>query len=402
MSRLRSVDPIQSILTQGLVDTLIDAFLAVTALIVMALISVPLMPVVVTATVLILLSRLAIYPVVRRRIEEQILADASEDSFLMETMRSMRAIKLHAPENLRQNGWRNRYADVISASYRSKICSIWTRFAEGLIGSGQFLIVVYVAASAVVVNEMTIGTLLAFLAFRSSFTEAATAMLDHMEKWCLLSVHLERLSDIVTERREEIAVAPPRRNRQSAPSIGAEGVRFRYGRQEPDVLDDLSFHIPAGSFVAIIDESGAGKSTPTRLLFGPMLPCSGKLLVNGQPLTAATLGQWRSPISAVMQEDQLQSGTLADNIFFVEDQPDQSRIEIAARMARIHDTTIAMPMGYHSLVGDMGAALSAGQRQRTMRARSTGRPTPFSSTKAPPISTKRMRMGSPICWRGSP
>uniref|UniRef100_UPI0035939ACA cysteine peptidase family C39 domain-containing protein n=1 Tax=Blastomonas sp. TaxID=1909299 RepID=UPI0035939ACA len=109
MSRLRSVEPIQTILTQGIVNALIDAVLAITTLIVMALISVPLMIVTVATTLLYVLFRAAIYPAIRRRTEEEIIAEAREDTYTMETMRSMRAIKLHVNEAVREAGWRNRY-----------------------------------------------------------------------------------------------------------------------------------------------------------------------------------------------------------------------------------------------------------------------------------------------------
>ncbi len=369
MSRLGSVGPIQSLLTHGLVNAVIDAFLAVTTLFVMAIISVPLMLIVTTATALYLAFRLMIYPSIRRRTEEAIIADAVEDSYTMETMRSIRAIKLHVHESMRENGWRNRYADVITANYREQFYKIWTRFVESILTSGQLLLVVFVAASAVISNNMTVGMMLAFLSYRSSFMSSATALLDHLERWRLLSVHLERLSDIVSEQREDVVTPQPRTTLLPAPAISAEGLTFSYGVNEPNVLSGMDFEIPAGSFVAIIGESGAGKSTLVRLLLGLMPPSAGKLMVDGKHLTPMLVGNWRGRIGAVMQDDQLLSGTLADNICFFEDRPNQSRIEAASRFAQIHETIMAMPMAYQSLIGDMGNALSSGQRQRIMLAR---------------------------------
>ena len=149
---------------QGVVNALIDAVLAITTLIVMALISIPLMIVTVATTLPYILFRAAIYRAIRRRTEEEIIADAQEDTYTIETMRSMRAIKLHVNEAVPEAGWRNRYADVITASYRTEIYRIWSRLAEGFIASGQFLILVAIAAVAMIANEMTIGVMLAFLA----------------------------------------------------------------------------------------------------------------------------------------------------------------------------------------------------------------------------------------------
>ncbi len=369
MSRLQSVGPIQSILTQGIVNALIDALLAITTLVVMALISMPLMIVTVATTVLYILFRAAIYPAIRRRTEEELIADAHEDTYTMETMRSMRAIKLHVNEALREAGWRNRYADVITASYRTETYRIWSRLAEGFITNGQFLALVGIAALAVIANEMTIGVMLAFLAYRASFMDSATSLIDHAERWRLLSVHLERLSDIVSERREDVIHSMPREQLLTAPEIIVEDIAFGYDSDQKPVFTDLSFAIPAGSFVAIVGESGAGKSTLMRMLLGLMKPQSGRLLIDGQPLGPTNTTAWRARISAVMQDDHLLSGTLADNICFFAEHANMQHVEHAARMARIHDTIMAMPMGYQSLIGDMGNALSAGQRQRVLLAR---------------------------------
>ena len=231
------------------------------------------------------------------------------------------------------------------------------------------ILVVYVAASAVIANQMTIGLMFAFLSYRSSFASSASGLLDHLENWRLLSVHLDRLSDIVAERKEDVTLAQPRLQLLSSPALAAHQLRFSYGVNEPNVIEDMDFEIAAGSFVAIVGRSGAGKSTLMRLLLGLMPPTGGAILINGRPLAAESIGGWRGRIAAVMQDDQLLSGTLADNISFFEDRPNQAQIEMVSRMSQIHETIMAMPMAYQSLIGDMGNALSAGQRQRIMLAR---------------------------------
>jgi ATP-binding cassette subfamily B protein RaxB len=151
--------------------------------------------------------------------------------------------------------------------------------------------------------------------------------------------------------------------------VRGQGLTFRYDPSDPPIFENLDFTIPAGSLVAITGPSGAGKTTFMRMLLGLLLPAEGQLLVDGQRLTPATVAAWRSRIGAVMQDDHLLTGTLADNISFFDSAPDQERMEMVCRLALIHDDIMKMPMGYHSLVGDMGAALSSGQRQRLLLAR---------------------------------
>lgn len=369
MSRIGSTQPIQSLLTTGIVNAVIDAVLAITTLIVMALLSVKLMLLVVATTIVYLLFRLAIYPALRRRTEEEIVARANEETFLMESIRAIRAIKLHVHEAMRENGWRNRYAAVISADYREQSYKIVTRLIENLLFGLQLLLTVYLAARAIIADEMTIGMMIAFLAYRSSFISSATALVDHGENYRLLSVHLERLSDIVAHPREHLVAAAPRVGAQPPPSIRAENLTFAYAPSDPPILRDMNFEIPAGSFAAIVGPSGVGKTTLMRIMLGLLAPTSGKLLIDGKPLTPATTAAWRVRIGAVLQDDHLLTGTLADNISFFDPTPNDHVIEIAAKLAQIHDTIAEMPMAYQSLIGDMGAALSSGQRQRVMLAR---------------------------------
>ena len=137
--------------------------------------------------------------------EEEIIARANEETYLMETIRAVRSVKIFGHEAQRENGWRNQYADVISASYRSRLLDIRVGLAENLLFSAAFLICVYFGAVRVIDSTMTIGTLLAFLSYRSNFVTSATSLVDQVQRWRLLGVHLERLSDIVTERKEEFA-----------------------------------------------------------------------------------------------------------------------------------------------------------------------------------------------------
>ena len=368
LSRIGSIEPIQALLSQGLVNILIDSALALTTLVVMALISPTLMLIVLGTTLVYLGAGALMMPGLRRRSEEEIVARAKEETFLLESMRAMRAIKLHGHETMRENGWRNRYADVISASYRTRIYAIQLDLAENLLFGAQFLLTVYVGALLILEQSLTIGLLIAFTAYRSSFMSSAINLVEQWQNWRLIGLHLDRLSDIVGEKREEVRPAQ-RAGLLPPPAIRVEGLSFAYGPAEAPIFENLSLDIPKRGFVAIVGPSGAGKTTLMRLLLGLLPPSAGHIEVDGAPLGPFTLGAWRGRIAAVLQDDSLLTGTLADNIAFFDPKPDQERIEGAAHLARIHDDIARMPMGYQSLIGDMGAALSGGQRQRIMLAR---------------------------------
>ncbi len=369
LSRIGSIRPIQQLLTHGLVDVAIDSTLLLATLLVMVMISVPLTAIVFCATLAYIALSQIFYPAMRARTEEEIVARAQEESYQMESLRAMRAIKLHGFETMRESGWRNRYADVISATYKSRMIGVKLGFAEDAIFSLSFLLTVYFGALAVISQELSVGLLLAFLSYRSSFASSATALVEQWQKWRLLSVHLERLADIVGEKKEVLKPPPAHRPNRMPPTIAANNLSFAYDSASGLILDRVSFEIPGGSLVAIVGPSGAGKTTLMRLLLGLLTPQSGTIEIDGLSLGPATMASWRQGVGAVLQDDYLLTGTLADNISFFHPQPDQQAIEAAARFARVHDDIAKMPMAYQSLVSDMGAALSSGQRQRILLAR---------------------------------
>jgi ATP-binding cassette subfamily B protein RaxB len=135
------------------------------------------------------------------------------------------------------------------------------------------------------------------------------------------------------------------------------------------VLRDVSLTIEPGRFVTIMGPSGAGKTTLMKIMLGLLEPTSGEVVVDGTPLTVFGPRAFREQVGAVMQDDQLLSGSIADNICFFDPNFDHEWMIACARIAGVHDEIMAMPMAYNSLIGDMGNSLSGGQKQRVMLAR---------------------------------
>ncbi|EQD55889.1 ABC transporter-like domain protein, partial [mine drainage metagenome] len=127
--------------------------------------------------------------------------------------------------------------------------------------------------------------------------------------------------------------------------------------------------IAPGESVAIAAPSGTGKTTLAKLVLGLLEPTEGQILYGGIDLRALGLARYRSLVAAVMQDDPLFAGSLADNISLFDPDTTPLKVEAVARQAQIHNEIIAMPMGYQTLVGDMGSSLSGGQKQRVLLAR---------------------------------
>jgi ABC-type multidrug transport system fused ATPase/permease subunit len=145
-----------------------------------------------------------------------------------------------------------------------------------------------------------------------------------------------------------------------------DGVRFRYARDAPWVIDDLSLTINKGTRVGFVGSTGSGKSTLLDLLMGLLVPTEGTVLVDGQPLKDARVRAWQRTIAHVPQSIYLADTTMAENIAFgvPREAIDQQRVRHAARQAQIADLIESRPEGYDTVVGERGIRLSGGQRQR--------------------------------------
>jgi ATP-binding cassette subfamily B protein RaxB len=230
--------------------------------------------------------------------------------------------------------------------------------------------VIWWGAALALQNVFSVGMLIAYLAYKDQFAARVSSLIDKGIEFRMLRLHGERLADIV--------LAPPEPHAGGAldspllpedASLQATGLHFRYAEGEPWVLQDCSFRVGAGEAVAIVGASGCGKTTLAKVLLGLLPTASGAIGCGGHDLDRIGIGQYRRMVGAVMQDDQLFAGTIAENIAFGDDAPDMARVEAAATMASIHAEVAAMPMGYHSLIGDMGTTLSGGQKQRVVLAR---------------------------------
>jgi ATP-binding cassette subfamily B protein RaxB len=205
------------------------------------------------------------------------------------------------------------------------------------------------------------------MAYKEQFSARVAGLIDKLMELKMLQLQGERLADIVLTQPEEEAPSPAPAVEEA--SIEARNISFRYSDTEPFVLKDCSFRIEPGESVAIVGPSGGGKTTLAKIMLGLLAPTDGHVLVGGIDLQKLGVEAYRRLVGTVMQDDPLFAGSIADNVSFFDANPSQEAIERCTRLAAVHDDIAAMPMGYHTLIGDMGAALSGGQRQRILLAR---------------------------------
>jgi ATP-binding cassette, subfamily B, bacterial CvaB/MchF/RaxB len=207
------------------------------------------------------------------------------------------------------------------------------------------------------------------MSYRQHFTDKAVQLIEKALEFRLLGLHLERLSDIALTPLEPGHDQPLSYVREVVGRIELRNVFFRYSDTEPFVLENINLTIEPGEFVTITGPSGGGKTTLVKIMLGLLQPTSGEVLIDGLALSVIGVRAYREQVSAVMQEDQLLSGSIADNICFFDAEFNHEKMVHCAQLAAIHDEIMSMPMSYNSLVGDMGSSLSGGQKQRILLAR---------------------------------
>jgi ATP-binding cassette subfamily B protein RaxB len=240
--------------------------------------------------------------------------------------------------------------------------------ASSFVAGSQRIAVVAIAALLAIDGRFTAGLLIAFSSYADMFSTRVCSLVDYAVQLRLLRAQADRLADIVNASQES-GRAPSFAGTLPDFGITLRDVGFRYSSGDPWILQGVSLDIRPGEHVAIIGASGEGKTTLLKILMGAIDPTVGTVSVGGVELRALGKERFRDAIGCVFQEDRLFAGTIAENIAFFDPEAVLGRVEESAKMAGIHDDIVAMPMGYRTLVGDMGSALSGGQQQRIVLAR---------------------------------
>ncbi|MDH0863490.1 peptidase domain-containing ABC transporter [Mitsuaria sp. GD03876] len=377
-SRFGAVDAIQKTLTTAAIEAVLDGVMGVAALVMMLVYAWQLALVVIVACALYALLRWAAYRPLRDASAERLVVAARESTHFLETLRAMTPLKLFGRDQERRSQWQNLIVEVQNRDVRTAKLTMAMGVANTFVFGIENLLVLYLGASLILDGQhggagaaasvMTVGMLFAFLSYKTQFTGRVSALINYVVELRMLGLHAERLADIALEPPEpDEAVACDLAHLDA--SLELRDVGFRHGDREPWLLRHANLVVPAGESLAITGPSGSGKTTLMKLLLGLLEPVEGEVLYGGIPMRQLGLRNVRRRIGTVMQEDVLLTGSLADNIAFFDARPDAERVQACAALAEVHEDIRRMPMGYQTLVGDLGSGLSGGQKQRVLLAR---------------------------------
>lgn len=370
LSRFQSITPIQTLLTTGAVAALVDGLMAVLTLALMLWYSPLLASIAIMAFLLYAVVRLVSFSFEREAIEATIITGGKEQSMLIETLRGMTTLRLFGRETLRHALWQTKLTDAVNADVRKARIGIWQSTANTLIFGIENIATIWLAVGFVIEGAgFSIGMIFAYTAYKTQFIGKAAALIDQAIAFRMLGLHLERLSDIALSEEDKSFGIGSDIHTELKGRIELRDVFYRYSPSDPVVLDGVNLIIEQGEHVAITGPSGGGKSTLVKLLLGLIETEAGEILADGLPLARFGYKSFHAQVAAVLQEDSLFAGSLAENIALFDDAIDMERVVVSAMAASIHEDIVRMPMQYETLVGDMGSTLSGGQKQRILLAR---------------------------------
>lgn len=368
-SRFEAFNEVQRMISRGFITSVVEGLLGITTLIIMYNYEPSLALISVSSLLLTFIVRFFLTNKENKYLEQALSKQAKENSHFLETIRAIMPIKCYVKESTRLSSWLNLFADTTNENIKREKVSIVAEISQDLIGKIEYLLVIYIGALLIIDNVFSVGMFIAFLAYRLQFSNSAQAFVNQLFRFRLASTYLRRMSDIVLQKQETEQGSLGLIKENILGHLEVNNLHFRYSPSSPWLFQGINFEVAAGESVVIVGRSGLGKSTLLKLMTGLIQADQVDYRLDGHSVNHMGIRNFRSLCATVMQNDQLLNGSLIENISFFEPKPDLERVQEAAKGAYIWQEIQAMPMGFHSQVGDLGSTLSGGQKQRILLAR---------------------------------
>lgn len=368
-TRVNELEKIRQFLTGTALTVVLDCIFSVIYVVVMFLYS-PLLTAVTLSIIPVFIALTLIFsPTIRRQLRTKAERNAETQSYLVEVLTGIQTVKAQNIELRSRWKWQERYSRYISTGFKTVITSTLAKSTSDFLNKLSRVVIIGMGAYLVLDGKLTLGQLIAFRIIGGYVTSPVMRLATLWQNFQETALSLERLADIVDNPEEGEAD----RNNIPMPAIKGkvkyDNLSFRFKNSGPLQLKNVTTEFEPGTFAAIVGESGAGKSTMTKLLSRLYEPEGGRILVDGYDINRVELYSIRRQIGVVPQETLLFEGTILDNIALTNPDATTEEIIAAAQIAAAHDFIMTLPSGYNTRVGERGSALSGGQRQRIAIAR---------------------------------
>ncbi|HDR2405854.1 colicin V synthesis protein [Enterobacter asburiae] len=368
-SRFHSLDVIRATFTTGLTGSIIDTLMLMGLLVMMFLYNLQLSMIVVSFTAIYTFIRFATYRYYRQLSEEELIKEARLNSYFMETLYGIATIKIQGMTDLRINNWFNLFSDKVNTGIRLTRMDLFFGGVVSFIAACDQIVILWVSGRLMMDSHLTIGMFIAFNTFRSQFYDRINALINFIIQLKLINLHNERVADIALQEASSSTATSPLRLPHGALTLETQDLTYRYDNHADPIFSKLNLTIHAGESIAITGVSGAGKSTLMKVLCGLFEPSNGCVRINGIDIKQLGFEHYAERIACIMQEDKLFSGSIKENIAGFRPDIDEQWMVQCAIASHIHNDILKLPMGYETLIGELGEGLSGGQKQRIYIAR---------------------------------
>ncbi|EOJ7210561.1 colicin V export peptidase/ABC transporter CvaB [Escherichia coli] len=368
-SRFDSLDTLRATFTTSVIGFIMDSIMVVGVFVMMLLYGGYLTWIVLCFTTIYIFIRLVTYGNYRQISEECLVREARAASYFMETLYGIATVKIQGMVGIRGAHWLNMKIDAINSGIKLTRMDLLFGGINTFVTACDQIVILWLGAGLVIDNQMTIGMFVAFSSFRGQFSERVASLTSFHLQLRIMSLHNERIADIALHEKEEKKPEIEIVAHMGPISLETNGLSYRYDSQSAPIFSALSLSVAPGESVAITGASGAGKTTLMKVLCGLFEPDSGRVLINGIDIRQIGINNYHRMIACVMQDDRLFSGSIRENICGFAEEMDEEWMVECARASHIHDVIMNMPMGYETLIGELGEGLSGGQKQRIFIAR---------------------------------
>lgn len=368
-SRFDSLDTLRATFTTSVIGFIMDSIMVVGVCVMMLLYGGYLTWIVLCFTTIYIFIRLVTYGNYRQISEECLVREARAASYFMEILYGIATVKIQGMVGIRGAHWLNMKIDAINSGIKLTRMDLLFGGINTFVTACDQIVILWLGAGLVIDNQMTIGMFVAFSSFRGQFSERVASLTSFLLQLRIMSLHNERIADIALHEKEEKKPEIEIVADMGPISLETNGLSYRYDSQSAPIFSALSLSVAPGESVAITGASGAGKTTLMKVLCGLFEPDSGRVLINGIDIRQIGINNYHRMIACVMQDDRLFSGSIRENICGFAEEMDEEWMVECARASHIHDVIMNMPMGYETLIGELGEGLSGGQKQRIFIAR---------------------------------
>jgi ATP-binding cassette subfamily B protein/subfamily B ATP-binding cassette protein MsbA len=301
------------------------------------------------------------------RSREKVDLEVEMISTVQRALNAIPAVQAFTREEIEHARFRSFAGGALAAYRRVTLAEMWFKLFVGLVTAVGTAGLIYLGGRKVLDGELTIGTILVFLSYLQSLYSPLNQMAYTASIYQSAAANADRVIEIL-DTPVDVTDAPDAEARQLRGHVRYDDVTFGYEPGRP-VLHHISFEARPGEVVAIVGPTGAGKTTLVNLLPRFFDPWSGDVTVDGHDLRESTVRSLREQVAIVLQEPFIFPLTVAENIAYARPHADMQDIVRSAQAANAHDFIMRLPDSYASVVGERGATLSGGEKQRLSIAR---------------------------------